>query len=44
MIQPVADGRTDLVFDFVNGSGAAHAADDSGVSLIRWAALAITDA
>lgn len=38
MMQRVADGRTDLVFDFVNEGGPASAADNAGVSLMQWCA------
>lgn len=38
MIDRIADGRTDLVFDYVSTGGAAHSTDDHGVSLIRWCA------
>lgn len=34
----IALGRTDLVFDWVAGGGAATAADGGGVSLLRWCA------
>lgn len=38
MIDRIAKGRTDLVFDHIANGGAANAADDNGVSLIRWCA------
>jgi hypothetical protein len=38
MIDRIADGRTDLVFDHVAGGGAANAKDGGGVPLIRWCA------
>jgi uncharacterized protein len=36
MLKRIANGRTDLVFDYVAQGHAADATDDSGVSLIRW--------
>ena len=38
MLERIADGRTDLVFDYVAGGGAATDADARGVPLIRWCA------
>jgi ankyrin repeat protein len=32
----IADGRTDLVFDYVGAGHAATSADASGVSLLQW--------
>lgn len=34
----IVDGRTDLVFDWMAGGGAATATDQNGVALIRWCA------
>jgi ankyrin repeat protein len=36
MLQRIATGRTDLVFDFIAGGRPATATDDGGVKLIRW--------
>lgn len=38
MLDRIADGRTDLVFDYVSGGHAANATDSNGVSLIKWCA------
>ena len=38
MIERIADGRTDLVFDFVAHGNAATAQDANGVSLLQWCA------
>lgn len=38
MLDRIADGRTDLVFDYVGGGQAASATDNDGVSLIKWCA------
>jgi ankyrin repeat protein len=38
MLDKIADGRTDLVFDYVAGGGAANSADSGGVSLLQWCA------
>ena len=38
IVDQIADGRTDLVFDYVAGGGGATSADSSGVSLIKWCA------
>ena len=38
MLERIADGRTDLVFDFVKAGHPADATDPRGVSLIRWCA------
>lgn len=37
-ITRIADGRTDLVFDYVSAGHAATATDESGVSRIKWSA------
>jgi ankyrin repeat protein len=38
MIDRIAEGRTDLVFDFVNAGNPATAKDSHGTSLILWCA------
>ncbi len=38
MISRIAEGRTDLVFDFVAAGNPANSEDDDGVSLIKWCA------
>jgi uncharacterized protein len=38
MLERIADGRTDLVFDYVTQGRAANAVDGGGVSLIQWCA------
>lgn len=38
MIERIADGRTDLVFDWVSSGGDPSATDDGGTALIRWCA------
>jgi len=38
MLDRIADGRTDLVFDYLAQGHPADAADSAGVSLIRWCA------
>lgn len=38
MLERIQDGRTDLVFDYLDQGHAATAADRNGVPLIRWCA------
>lgn len=38
MLERIADGRTDLVFDYVAEGHSAGSADGNGVSLLRWCA------
>ena len=38
MFEQIADGRTDLVFDYVAAGHAATSADHDGMSLIKWCA------
>jgi len=38
IIARIADGRTDLVFDWIADGGSAHATDPHGVALIKWCA------
>jgi ankyrin repeat protein len=38
MIERIADGRTDLVFDYIAQGHPANAADSNGVSLLKWCA------
>lgn len=38
LLKQIADGRTDLVFDFLAAGNAATYADENGVSLIQWCA------
>ena len=38
MIERIADGRTDLVFDYLAQGRPADSKDDGGVSLIQWCA------
>jgi ankyrin repeat protein len=38
MLEQIADGRTDLVFDFLAQGHPATAADTTGVSLMQWCA------
>lgn len=38
MLDRIADGRTDLVFDFLARGHAADTRDDDGVSLLQWCA------
>jgi ankyrin repeat protein len=38
ILDQIADGRTDLVFDYVAAGHAATSADSGGVSLIKWCA------
>ncbi len=38
MLEQIVDGRTDLVFDYVSKGHSANAADQNGVSLIKWCA------
>jgi len=38
MIDRIADGRTDLVFDLLSAGHSARSTDEHGVSLIRWCA------
>jgi hypothetical protein len=36
VVPRIADGRTDLVVDWIEAGGAATATDDRGVALIKW--------
>ena len=36
MLDRIADGRTDLVFEFLAACGDAHSKDPNGVSMIQW--------
>lgn len=38
MLKRIADGRTDLIFDYLAEGHAASSADETGVSLSRWCA------
>jgi uncharacterized protein len=38
MLDKIADGRTDLVFEYLAGGHAADSKDQGGVSLIQWCA------
>jgi ankyrin repeat protein len=38
MLEKIADGRTDLVFEYVGGGHSAGSTDPNGVSLIKWCA------
>jgi ankyrin repeat protein len=38
MFERLADGRTDLVFDYLAQGHAADSADEGGVSLVQWCA------
>jgi uncharacterized protein len=38
MLDRIADGRTDLVFDYLSEGHAANSTDSNGVSLIKWCA------
>jgi uncharacterized protein len=38
MIDQIADGRTDLVFDYLAAGQAAQSKDSKGTSLIEWCA------
>lgn len=38
MLEEIADGRTDLVFDYLAAGHAADSVDSRGVSLIKWCA------
>src|SRR5215471_17378234 len=38
ILDRIADGRTDLVFDYLGAGHAATSADADGVSLIKWCA------
>src|SRR3989442_1365452 len=38
ILDRIADGRTDLVFDYVSASHAANSTDSNGVALIKWCA------
>jgi uncharacterized protein len=38
MLDKIADGRTDLVFEYLAQGHAAKVADGNGVSLIKWCA------
>jgi ankyrin repeat protein len=37
-IDEIAEGRTDLVFEYLAGGHSAEATDEDGVSLVRWCA------
>lgn len=39
IIQKIADGRTDLVFDLLRDGGSASATDARGVSILKWCAF-----
>jgi len=39
MLDRIADGRTDLVFDYLSMGHAANSSDANGVSLIKWCAF-----
>ena len=36
MFDEIADGRTDLVFDYLDAGHAATSTDQGGVSLLQW--------
>ena len=36
MLDRIADGRTDLVFNYLAEGNAANSRDENGVSLIKW--------
>ncbi|MGH9453080.1 MAG: hypothetical protein ACRD2O_03820, partial [Terriglobia bacterium] len=38
MLDRIADGRTDLVLEYLSGGHAATSTDGNGVSLIQWCA------
>lgn len=38
MLDEIADGRSDLVFDYLAASDPADSADADGVSLLQWCA------
>ena len=38
MLNKIVEGRTDLVFDFVEAGNSASAVDEGGVSLLQWCA------
>ena len=38
LLSKIADGRTDLVFDYLAAGHSAKSEDDGGVSLIKWCA------
>lgn len=38
MLERIADGRTDLVFDYLAEGHPAGSTDGNGVSLLRWCA------
>ncbi len=38
MLSKIVEGRTDLVFDFVEAGNSASATDEGGVSLLQWSA------
>lgn len=38
MLDRIADGRTDLVFDYLSEGHAANSTDSNGVSLVKWCA------
>ena len=38
MLDPISDGRTDLIFDYLAKGNAANSKDRNGVSLIKWCA------
>src|ERR1035441_5731222 len=38
MLDQIADGRTDLVFEYLTAGHAAKSTDPNGVSLIKWCA------
>lgn len=38
MIRKIADGRTDLIFDFVKSGNSPRSADEFGTPLIKWCA------
>ncbi|MGH8614209.1 MAG: hypothetical protein ACREYF_19805 [Gammaproteobacteria bacterium] len=39
MLKRIIDGRTDLLFEHIGEGRPAKAADDNGVSLIKWCAF-----
>ena len=36
MLQRIADGRTDLVFQYLSDGHSAHSTDQAGTALIAW--------
>ena len=38
MLRRVIDGRTDLVFDYLEAGNAATSTDEHGTPLVRWCA------